>query len=343
MVGIVICVFSLQLIAWHKQFGVSWHIPQGEGYLSLQTPQWKPLLLSGYHGLIPWSPVTLVAFFGLLKGLMLRRGLWRWIMMGSILTVIATLYVNASVLDWWGGASYGARRFCCLFPIFALGLFEWLRTLPKIFTISTGVLVILWMHVTFTCFQNRIDDIAVPVLGRQSVAAPVKQDPYWITNTSLARQVLRRKLPSFHYSATRLFRFDGYKTVNRLLSVAAMGGLFTLAIFTRRRWFLRAGMQRRMLYIALMYLGVFVIVLAMFPDSSRLNRVWKQYLEGQTTYQQASELGIPDEPLRLIAALRHIENHRLEDARNILLPVNSADYRHIRWEEVLQLSGNTWR
>jgi hypothetical protein len=34
---------------------------------------------------------------------------------------LASIYVNAAVVDWWAGEAFGARRFLSCFPLIALG------------------------------------------------------------------------------------------------------------------------------------------------------------------------------------------------------------------------------
>jgi hypothetical protein len=81
-------------------------------------PYLSEILFSSRHGLFSWSPILLVAAFGLAGFVRAhpRRGL--------PLAAVALLvwYVNATVADWWGGGSFGARRFDSALPILALGL-----------------------------------------------------------------------------------------------------------------------------------------------------------------------------------------------------------------------------
>ena len=76
------------------------------------------VLFSGFHGLFSWHPVTLVAVLGL-------AALWRrapWVAAALVVFVAAQVLVIGSYETWWGGASFGARRFINCTPIFSLGL-----------------------------------------------------------------------------------------------------------------------------------------------------------------------------------------------------------------------------
>ena len=76
------------------------------------------VLFSGFHGLFLWHPVTLVAVLGL-------AALWRrapWVAAALVVFVAAQVLVIGSYETWWGGASFGARRFINCTAIFSLGL-----------------------------------------------------------------------------------------------------------------------------------------------------------------------------------------------------------------------------
>ncbi len=122
-------VFSPQLLYWKLIYGSFLLVPQGGGYVDLGSPRIEEVLLSSRHGLLSWTPVVWLALAGL------PRFVRRAPAFGGALVVstLLALYVNASVLDWWAGASFGSRRFDGALPFFALGLaasVEWL--LPRV-------------------------------------------------------------------------------------------------------------------------------------------------------------------------------------------------------------------
>jgi hypothetical protein len=82
------------------------------------APSIVGMLFSMRGGLLAWSPVVYLSLVGLWLG---RRRLGALAVGGTVLFVLE-LYVNASVWDWWSSWSYGARRFCNLAVVFALGL-----------------------------------------------------------------------------------------------------------------------------------------------------------------------------------------------------------------------------
>lgn len=119
VMGLAACVvFAPQLLAWDAIFGSPLLVPQGPGFMCWTTPAIWSVLFSLKHGLFTWSPALLVATCGLVP-LIKRDALAAW----SIIALVAvTVYVNASVSDWWAGEAFGARRFISISVFFSLGL-----------------------------------------------------------------------------------------------------------------------------------------------------------------------------------------------------------------------------
>lgn len=114
----IVLMLVPQFLAWHAIYGQAVVIPQGAGFMRWTSPALVPVLLSLRHGLLTWTPAVVVALVGF--WFVIRRdALVGW----SVLAVFGvTLYVNASVSDWWAGEAFGARRFVSDTPLFALGL-----------------------------------------------------------------------------------------------------------------------------------------------------------------------------------------------------------------------------
>ncbi len=111
-------VVSPQLVYWKLLYGSFLLVPQGGGYVDLGSPRIEEVLFSSRHGLLSWAPVLWLALAGL-PGFVRRAPA-----LGGALAVstLLALYVNASVFDWWAGASFGSRRFDGALAFFALGL-----------------------------------------------------------------------------------------------------------------------------------------------------------------------------------------------------------------------------
>jgi hypothetical protein len=115
-------VFSPQMVVWQALYGQPFAIPQGPSFLQWSAPHPIAVLLSSNHGLFTWAPILVLAVAGLVT--VLRRHP----QVATPLVVIVALswYINAAVVDWWGGEAFGARRFLSLFPYFVLGLSVWI-------------------------------------------------------------------------------------------------------------------------------------------------------------------------------------------------------------------------
>ena len=111
-------VFSPQLLYWKALYGSFFLIPQGGGYIDWTAPELEAVLFSSRHGLLSWAPVLWLGVLGL-PGFLRRKP----VLGGSLLVaMLVAWYVNASVYDWWAGASFGSRRFDAALPAFALGI-----------------------------------------------------------------------------------------------------------------------------------------------------------------------------------------------------------------------------
>jgi len=106
-----------QLWAWRAIFGQLLVVPQGGGFMRWGSPALGSVLFSLRHGLFTWTPAVLVAVLGF-PALVRRDRVLGW---GAIGVLLLTIYINASVNDWWGGEAFGARRFVGLTIFFALG------------------------------------------------------------------------------------------------------------------------------------------------------------------------------------------------------------------------------
>jgi hypothetical protein len=116
-------VFLPQMIFWKLIYGQFLLIPQGGSFLRWGSPEVGALLFSSRHGLLSWSPLLWVGAVGLF-GLVKKTPLLATSLLAALM---ATVYINAAVHDWWAGASFGARRFDG--AAFGLGLamsIEWL-------------------------------------------------------------------------------------------------------------------------------------------------------------------------------------------------------------------------
>lgn len=335
-IGCLAMILSVQSIAWYKQFGTFAHIPQGQAYMQWQSPQWAPLLFSGYHGVIPWSPMTVIALLGLISGSFTRRGVWRWIMVGSLLTTLVSLYVNAAALDWWGGWSYGARRLCALTPIFALGLAEIAQRLRRPAMLLILGLTLSWAYVTFTCYESRIDDLSLLFRGEPSRWAPAHDASYWLSDATAARAAFGQQLlraPA--YRGSRLFSFKRLRLVNQGLSAVTLIAGFLVIEWGRRIWRQSDHLKQWSVTFMLGYLlTVLLVMMFYFPDSFRLNAPWQKYVTGQISAEQAIAHGLPRVSVVLIRAVDLARANRFEAVEKMMAPIDLRAYPNLHHDAI---------
>jgi hypothetical protein len=113
-----VALFLPQMIFWKIIYGRFLLVPQGTSYMAWHSPQIEAVLFSSRHGLLSWSPVLWLGLIGLIV-LIRRAPVPAVSLLGAL---AAATYVNASVHDWWAGASFGARRFDGALAAFGLGL-----------------------------------------------------------------------------------------------------------------------------------------------------------------------------------------------------------------------------
>lgn len=121
--GITLLVFVPQLLEWHIVFGKVTELPQGAKYTRLEAPMVAELLFAPRNGWFSTTPVAYAAVIGLV--LVPRRA--RLVGLGLLAAVVIQVYLNSTILDWWGGAAFGQRRLCNV-------------TLPLVF----GLTSLLW-------------------------------------------------------------------------------------------------------------------------------------------------------------------------------------------------------
>ena len=97
-----VVAFAPQMLAWRAMYGRFVLTPQGPDFMRWTEPQIAAVLWSWNHGLFLWTPALLLAAGGL-YWLHRHDRLLGW---GSAVVVLTAVYINASVVDWWGGEAF---------------------------------------------------------------------------------------------------------------------------------------------------------------------------------------------------------------------------------------------
>ncbi len=137
---------GLQMLYWRMTFGDWLVIPQAtDAYYRpfFESFALWQVLLHPKHGLFWWHPLLLVGVVGL--ALLLRRPHpLRWLAVTALLVFASQVVVNALPWDWWAGWSFGARRFCEVVPLLAVGLAFALSRLPRPLAVSLVAVTAWW-------------------------------------------------------------------------------------------------------------------------------------------------------------------------------------------------------
>ncbi len=163
-------IFAGALLAALPQLIVSqtlWGAPLAFVNIGAQANPWRMFetfrpvetLFSWYHGLATWTPLLLPAIGGLVLLWKEDRALAR----AGLVTFVSQWLLLSLLERWfWGGLSFGQRRFdsCTLF--FVIGLAAFLRALPRLGTILT-TLCTAWTMALF---------IAVPKFNLNKYQSP---------------------------------------------------------------------------------------------------------------------------------------------------------------------------
>ena len=108
VLAVALVMLVPQAIEWQVVFGNFTQLPQGARYTRFEAPMIGELLFSHRNG---WFSTTPLAYAGVLGLCMLPRRV-RLVALGLGATVVMQIYLNSTILDWWGGAAFGQRRLC---------------------------------------------------------------------------------------------------------------------------------------------------------------------------------------------------------------------------------------
>ena len=116
--AVAIVMLVPQFLEWHIVFGSATALPQGARYTRLDAPMIGEMLWSARNG---WFSTTPIAYAGCI-GLLLFPRRARVLGFGLLVAVAIQVYLSSTILDWWGGSSYGQRRLCSMTLPLVVGL-----------------------------------------------------------------------------------------------------------------------------------------------------------------------------------------------------------------------------
>ena len=117
VLGATLLAFIPQLLAYQALNGTFGPTQLVQRKMDFASPHFVDVLVSPGHGLLMWTPLLIVAFFGL------ARSIGRLGAVGVFVTValVAQIYINGSVLSWHQAGAFGSRRFVDSTVLFVIG------------------------------------------------------------------------------------------------------------------------------------------------------------------------------------------------------------------------------
>lgn len=108
-------VFGTQLLAWHSLYGnlMNPYLSGGESF-SIKNIHLLGVLFGAQNGLLLWTPVVGIGWYGLMRS-------WRTYRF-ELIVIALSLITVASWSTWWQGASFSARMMVSTLPLVSLGI-----------------------------------------------------------------------------------------------------------------------------------------------------------------------------------------------------------------------------
>jgi len=146
-----------QLLAFKLIFGTIYTIPQGNSFITF-IPRWIiEALFSANHGLFHWHPFLIFGLIGFF--LPVRKSLPdytdRTLFYSNSVGFGLQTYVNASIPQYWAGASFGARRFIDSFVFLSFGMANFIERVFRKKTGRTIFMVSFNFFVVFNIFMEK--------------------------------------------------------------------------------------------------------------------------------------------------------------------------------------------
>src|SRR5205814_2054870 len=169
---------ACQAIAWWAIYGSPLGPITGGGNLGGST--WTPfqsialwsVLASSYHGLFTWSPVVILSVAGWILSLGSFDNRRQNVAIACLLMFIGEWIANGSFDRYfWGGMSFGARRFADLAVPFAIGIAWCASAISARFVTVVAAIATLWTAALIVAAHAGTVSVARYVSGTDLVHA----------------------------------------------------------------------------------------------------------------------------------------------------------------------------
>ncbi len=163
---------AAQALAWTAVYGqplgplAAGSSPLGGTWMPFSSIALDEVILSTWHGIIPWAPVLALAVIGWIVNVRTR------VLAGTLLAMFAGEWAANGLLDryFWGGLSFGPRRFVDLAVPFMVGLAWFLRRTRTAGALAAAAAT-LWTVMLAVAAAAGTLDLAAYVTGRDMVSA----------------------------------------------------------------------------------------------------------------------------------------------------------------------------
>jgi hypothetical protein len=213
-----------QMIIWQLIYDRPFLVPQLEGYVDLTRLPTLQVLFSLQHGLITWHPWWLLAGLGML---LLAERHFAWTVAVGVCFVLQ-LYINGTVLDWWGSWSFGHRRFVNLLPLLGICfgfLYSELQQKHKAALLGVMVGLGLWNQAFVYQYQNGL----IP-RSNAPTSTEFVEDKFSLSQVNQAQLAVNTAVQSFrrndfenflHFAREAHTAYPGYRSTVKVHSVAS--------------------------------------------------------------------------------------------------------------------------
>ncbi len=281
VMGAASLALTCQLVAWWIQFGTPFLIPQGSGYMRWTAPAIIPLVLSSYHGLVPWAPGLALGLLAL--GLGLWRASHRWLLGALALGSLLALYVSACPQDWWGRDSFGPRRLASLAPVAAIGIGVVFQRISGRMRALMILVLGAWATFAMSAHFSSHDDLLLLLTGRGDPFRPAEATAvagaHWVNSWG----PLHALKPGFSLS-------DAPRLADRVIGIAFVTSVVALMRLVWPLLAQRKAAQGLAVGLAAAHIGAWLLLLALAPSNRSWNTQWKTFLASPLEVSEAVSL-----------------------------------------------------